>query len=356
MAVRGFFYNATDLNDKEHMYNGQDMNEDKAPFYKEGVAYGHLQVTAAGGSMEVVVDGGTRTGYAYINLHTIHNTAPLTLTLSQASGTLPRIDRIVLRNDETERKPSIYVLEGAFSSNPQAPELLNNDVIQEKSLARIYIPAGAVEITQANITDERPDDTVCGFIGSQFEELDFSQWNAQFSKWFSEEKKAMEKDHANFVKQYENLTQGFMDEQAAEWNKWFEEKKTELAGDVAGKLQLQIDDLKTKVHNMAYKVYMEYFLENITTPVTITLTNTTTGTVQTAEVTKSGIGFYVTEAGEYTVESNMESVMAIPKKFKADNTDLMHTITIALCEGTNMAYIGNYIGTYLLKESEEKRR
>ena len=325
MAVRGFFYNATDLNDKEHMYNGQDMNEDKAPFYKEGVAYGHLQVAAAGGSMEVVVDGGTRTGYAYIN-------------------------------DETERKPSIYVLEGAFSSNPQAPELLNNDVIQEKSLARIYIPAGAVEITQANITDERPDDTVCGFIGSQFEELDFSQWNAQFSKWFSEEKKAMEKDHANFVKQYENLTQGFMNEQAAEWNKWFEEKKTELAGDVAGKLQLQIDDLKTKVHNMAYKVYMEYFLESTTTPVTITLTNTTTGTVQTAEVTKSGIGFYVTEAGEYTVESNMERVMAIPKKFKADNTDLMHTITIALREGTNMAYIGNYIGTYLLKESEEKRR
>ena len=55
MAVRGFFYNATDLNDKEHMYNGQDMNEDKAPFYKEGVAYGHLQVTAPGGTMEVTV-------------------------------------------------------------------------------------------------------------------------------------------------------------------------------------------------------------------------------------------------------------------------------------------------------------
>ena len=86
MAVRGFFYNATDLNDKEHM-----------------------KVTAPGGTMEVTVDGGTRTGYAYINLHTIHNTAPLTLTLSQASGTLPRIDRIVLRNDETERKPNIYV-------------------------------------------------------------------------------------------------------------------------------------------------------------------------------------------------------------------------------------------------------
>lgn len=48
MAVRGFFYNATDLNDKEHMYNGQDMNEDKAPFYKEGVAYGHFRHCGTG--------------------------------------------------------------------------------------------------------------------------------------------------------------------------------------------------------------------------------------------------------------------------------------------------------------------
>ena len=69
--VRGFFYNATDLNDKERRYNGEDMNEDKAPFYKEGVVYGHLQVTADGESMAVKVDGGPRTGYAYINLHII---------------------------------------------------------------------------------------------------------------------------------------------------------------------------------------------------------------------------------------------------------------------------------------------
>ena len=51
MAVRGFFYNSVN---KDRLYNGQDMNEDKAPFYKEGVAYGHLQVTADGESMEAV--------------------------------------------------------------------------------------------------------------------------------------------------------------------------------------------------------------------------------------------------------------------------------------------------------------
>jgi hypothetical protein len=55
MAVRGFFYNSVN---KDRLYNGQDMNEDKAPFYKEGVAYGHLQVTADGESMAGKVDGG----------------------------------------------------------------------------------------------------------------------------------------------------------------------------------------------------------------------------------------------------------------------------------------------------------
>lgn len=57
MAVRGFFYNSVN---KDRLYNGQDMNEDKAPFYKEGVAYGHLQVTADGESMAV---SGTRMRY-----------------------------------------------------------------------------------------------------------------------------------------------------------------------------------------------------------------------------------------------------------------------------------------------------
>ncbi len=390
MAVRGFFYNATDLNDKERKYNGQDMNEDKAPFYKEGVVYGHLQVTAGGG-MEVKVDGGTRKGYAYINLHTIHNTSVLSLTVSQASGTLPRIDRVIIRNDETERRPSIFIREGAFSSKPQPPDLINNDVIQEKSLARIYVKAGAVEITQADITDERADDAVCGFIASQFKELDFSQFLSQFNTWFTEVKKAMEKDHAAFVKEYAELirdymsgrkeeleqfdawlakekkamekdrlsfeeaytgmTKDFMDTQAAAWNKWFLEKQDELSGDVAGKLQLQIDSLRTKVHNMAFKLWIAYLLEGIQGAVTITLTNTTTGSIQTADFTESGIGFYITEAGDYTVKTNLGDVVATPNRFSVDNVDLMHTMTVSLRDGANRGYIGNYVGAYIQRQT-----
>lgn len=66
----------------------------------------------------------------------------------------------------------------------------------------------------------------------------------------------MEADHAAFIEEYAELTQSFMTDQAAEWEKWFKAKQDELAGDVAGKMQLQIDDLKSKVHNMAFKVYI----------------------------------------------------------------------------------------------------
>lgn len=344
MAVRGFFYNSVN---KDRMYNGQDMNEDKAPFYKEGVAFGHLQVTADGEAMAVKVDGGTRTGYAYINLHTVHNTTVLELPVSGANGSLPRIDRVVLRNDETERRASIFILEGAYSSNPQPPELTNNETVQEKCLAEVYVAAGAVAITQADITDTRADTGLCGYIASQFEDVDFEQFSKQFNAWFAIEKKAIEKDHADFIEEYADLTQSFMTDQAAAWDKWFKEKQAELSGDVAGKLQLQIDDLKEKVYNLAFKVYITNLLEQITSPVTVTLTNTETGKIQKKEITESVMGFYITEAGTYKMEADLESVMVTPKIFTVTSERLMTTLNVALREGSNMGYIGNYIGSFI---------
>ena len=232
MAVKGFFYNATDLNDKERMYNGEDMNEDKAPFYKEGVVFGHLQVTADGGSMKVKVDGGEKTGYAYINKHTVHNTTVLEFDVSQASGTLPRIDRVVLRNDETERRPSIYILEGSFSTTPVPAELTNNNVIQEKCLAEIYIKPGATEITQAEITDTRANEELCGFIASQFTDIDFEQMAAQFAEWFRQKKTSANLEYEEFIEEKETA-----------WDAWFSIIKGQLKEDAAGSLQEQIGNL-----------------------------------------------------------------------------------------------------------------
>lgn len=110
---------------------------------------------------------------------------------------------------------------------------------------------------------------------------------------------------------------------------------------------MAIDDVKEKVYNIAFKVYIISTLEQITSPVTVKLTNKTTGTMQTVTVTKSQMGFYVTEAGEYTVEADLESVMVTPKAFKVTNDNLMTTQNITLREGSNLGYIGNYIGSFI---------
>lgn len=216
IMIKGYFYNSV-AGDRK--YNAMDVNESKMPFYKDGVFAGHLGVTAVSGRMAVRVDGGTKTGFAWINAHTIHNTTPLELDVSQASGTLDRIDRVVLKNDETERRPSIYILEGAFSSNPKPKNLTNTEAIQEKCLAEIYVRAGAVDIKQADITDTRSNTVLCGLVASQFKEFDFSQWQRQFESYFT-----------NMKATYK-----------AEWEAWYADIKNILSGDVAGNLLNEIE-------------------------------------------------------------------------------------------------------------------
>ena len=84
---------------RDSLYNGQDMNEDKAPFYKEGVAYGHLQVTADGESMAVRVDGGSRTGYAYINLQDVYKRQDLYCTDFQGTNEAIPDDTVIETED-----------------------------------------------------------------------------------------------------------------------------------------------------------------------------------------------------------------------------------------------------------------
>lgn len=90
----------------------------------------------------------------------------LTLPVDTADSSRKRIDRVVVRWATTDYAtlPEVIVLTGVASSSPIAPSLTNNDVVREISLARITIPAGTTSITQSMITDEREDDSVCGFV------------------------------------------------------------------------------------------------------------------------------------------------------------------------------------------------
>ena len=87
----------------------------------------------------------------------------ITFNLDPSNSSLPRIDRVVLRfnNSVNVRSIMAYVKTGTMSSNPQPPELTQQENLYELGLADITIPQGATYISAANIRDTRMIDNIC---------------------------------------------------------------------------------------------------------------------------------------------------------------------------------------------------
>lgn len=144
-----------------------------------------LQVQANNG-MTVQVTA----GWGFIKCHWLNNNAPLLLTLDAADPILSRTDRIVMRLDTTGRLCELAVKKGT-SGSTSAPTLTRVDGgIWELSLAQIAVAPGVSEITQAAITDERADTSVCGYVTGLIDQIDttnlFAQFNAAFTTWFDD--------------------------------------------------------------------------------------------------------------------------------------------------------------------------
>ena len=105
----------------------------------------------------------------------------LQLSIDPADGVLNRIDRIVVEWKTTNYVdyPEVKVLKGKTGSSAVAPALTNNSTIRQISLARVSVPAGITAVTDAMITDERMDTTVCGLV-TETTGLDTSTMHAQF--------------------------------------------------------------------------------------------------------------------------------------------------------------------------------
>ena len=93
-------------------------------------------------------------------------TQTLDIDQAESTGTLNRIDRIIIEWKTTDYadKPEIKVLKGTNASTATAPALTNSSSLRQISLARVSIPAGTTSLTSLLITDERADTTVCGVV------------------------------------------------------------------------------------------------------------------------------------------------------------------------------------------------
>lgn len=288
--------------DHDRVYKAEDWAWYFATFIANGVfpkPSDGLQVIAYSG-MEIKVNA----GYAFINGYAFRNPVSQTITLETAEGAQNRIDRIVLRWDLTQRDIYLAVLKGTPSAKPQATAITRTTEIWELALADIYVGKGVTAIRTANITDQRFNSSVCGIVTGTVEEIDASVLTKQFTDFFntysqavldefSVYKQDMEKylkDIAGVYQEYISKTENlfaqyesqfnerytefgntldnwdeellkaytefmakinlFQSEAESEFNTWFENIKDKLGEDIAGSLQLQIEELAATIDGL----------------------------------------------------------------------------------------------------------
>lgn len=141
-------------------------------------AEGNLAMTVVQDSMSVQISDGVGwmsnangDGIVFWNDSEQTSGSKLTLTHDVADGVLDRIDRIVVTWETTNyvALPTISILKGTASSTPVPPELTNNNIQRQISLARVNIPAGTVSLSSPMVTDERLDPDVCGIVTETIE-------------------------------------------------------------------------------------------------------------------------------------------------------------------------------------------
>lgn len=199
------------LNLVEYGYNAEDIMRWMAG--KTSGIYGqegNYQVSHKSGMTVTVKAEGMLGGWlSNMNRYGIvfWNATDIDLTVSIGDGVNPRIDRVIVswHIPNQSELPQVEVRKGEPAAEPQPPVLVNDGEYAEICLAEITVPAGAVEISQENITDTRLDEELCGIVSMGIEKYPTDGLDQQFQAWFK------------------NL-------------------QYQLSGDVAGNLQKQIDE------------------------------------------------------------------------------------------------------------------
>lgn len=244
----GFFESVVDeTGEYDRIYYASQFAKYFSRFVGNGVfadPTDQLKVEALGsGNMSVLV----KKGMAFINGYWYELDANETITLTNSGTDYPRWDAIVLRCDMSDRVIQLAVKQGNYDESPTKPSIVQNDETYELCLAYVYVAKEAVEIYAQDITDTRSDESVCGFVAALIEQLQtselFAQYQAIFEAWFTDIKTQV-RDIVNAVGgNPEGALAGFN----LVFDAWFDTIKKKVGEEPATRLQLQIDELTTKV-------------------------------------------------------------------------------------------------------------
>jgi hypothetical protein len=188
MAEHYRFFDSIDGGD-ERYYTADEFAEYFRQLLTSGIFNGgeNLRVTTTGVDMNIMI----QPGYAWLEgyLYKI-DTEPLVLTLDAADPNLDRIDRVVIRLDKRleNRYVKAFILKGEPAEEPEVPELTRDENIYEISLAQIKVLGGKSFIGEAEVLDERFDESVCGIVNSLIK-IDTSHlikaFEGEWQTWFN---------------------------------------------------------------------------------------------------------------------------------------------------------------------------
>lgn len=172
--MKSAFFNSVG---KDRRYSAVDW----AKYFKQFIGNGVFGQNS--GNMMVVPSAGmvlnVNAGSCFINGYVGYCEGE-TVTLD-VGGTSARVDMVAARLDLNARDVHIYVAKG---DGTNAPAPSRNSTYYDLVLAYVSVGAGAAEITAANITDKRGDNSVCGWVVGVVDQIDTSALFAQYdARW-----------------------------------------------------------------------------------------------------------------------------------------------------------------------------
>lgn len=220
MAVSFGFYNSLNGDRK---YNTRQISEIFDGLISDGVykSIGTAFIVKAKEANTVNVG----IGRSWFNHTWTYNDALLPITLEDSDLVLDRIDAIVIEVDSSDsvRSNSIKFITGTPSSEPQKPVMEHTVTKNQYPLCYITRKKGSSSITD-DMIENRVGTEECPFVTGIIESVTtddlLAQWEAQYETWFTS---AQQK-----------------------FDTWFQNLETQLEGDIAANLQLQIDKINSE--------------------------------------------------------------------------------------------------------------
>lgn len=177
MAIESGFFNSVN---NDRLYNARDISRYFENVLSSGIFKripDCLKVSAASGLTLTVAPGA-----GLIDCQWFRTEVEEAVTIPTPHAVLPRFDIVVARLDlsDSVRAITLGVVAGTPAESPAAPDPVRTTTMHDLVLALVYVPAGATEIVEMNLTDVRSNDWYCGYVHSLVDTPVLKTYNARY--------------------------------------------------------------------------------------------------------------------------------------------------------------------------------